>query len=408
LPADKPRLGVLIAQHPAINHAMLLREVRELRQPFDVYTASIRDPDRPPERLTAEEKDEAARTYFVKRHRVGGALQAHLRTLLSRPGSYFGGFFYAMRLAGSHPVRAFLYFGYFTQALMIGQWMARNRIAHLHVHYSSTVGLLVQRIFPVALSISFHGPDEFNDPASFHIREKVQASAFVRAISQYARSQLMKSSDTADWHKIEVVYMGVDPAAFSPRPFRPDPSPLNLICVGRLAPVKAQHILLAAVERLVRNNVNVRLHIAGGGPDRKSLEAGAAARHIQDHVVFHGFTLQEKLDELYRNTDIFVLASFAEGVPGVLMEAMSMEIPCVSTWITGVPELIRNGIDGLLVAPSDDEAFAAAVAQLAADRDLRLRIGQAARARILDRFLLEKNAAQLAGILRRTLERTLK
>jgi hypothetical protein len=149
---------------------MLLREVRELRKPFDVYTASIRDPDRPPEMLTEDEKDEAARTYFVKRHGIGGALHAHLKTLLSRPGLYFGGFFYALRLAGAHPVRAFLYFGYFTQAPMIGQWMARNRIPHLHVHYSSTVGLLVQRIFPVALSISFHGPDEFNDTTGFHIR----------------------------------------------------------------------------------------------------------------------------------------------------------------------------------------------------------------------------------------------
>jgi glycosyltransferase involved in cell wall biosynthesis len=403
LPVEKLRLGVLIAQHPAINHAMLLREVRELRKQFDIYTASIREPDRPLDKLTKEEQDEAARTYFVKPHGLAGALAAHALTLISRPGAFFAGFVYALRLAGAHPVRAFLYFGYFTQALMIGQWMRRNRIAHLHVHYSSTVGLLVKRVFPIGLSISFHGPDEFNNPVSFHIREKVHACDFVRAISQYARSQLMKSSDTADWRKIAVVYMGVDPAAFAPRPFRPDPSPLNLICVGRLAPVKAQHILLAATERLVRDGVNVRLHVAGGGPDRQSLEADAAARKIQDHVVFHGFTLQEKLDELYRNTDIFVLASFAEGVPGVLMEAMSMEIPCVSTWITGVPELIRNGVDGLLVAPSDDEAFAAAVAQLATDADLRRDIGKAARQRILDRFHLQKNAAQLVGIFQRFL-----
>ena len=382
---------------------MLLREVRELRKQFDVYTASIRAPDRPLEKLTEEEKDEARRTYFVKPQGIGVAFQAQLKTLISRPGAYFAGLLYALRLSGLEPRRALFYLGYFTQALMIGQWMRRNRIAHLHVHYSSTVGLLVRRTFPIGLSISFHGPDEFNDPASFHIREKVHACDFVRAISYYARSQLMKSSDTADWRKIEVVYMGVDPSTFAPRLFRADPSPLNLICVGRLAPVKAQHILLAAVERLVRAGINVQLHIAGGGPDRQSLEAVSTARKLQDHVVFHGFTLQEELDELYRNTDIFVLASFAEGVPGVLMEAMSMEIPCVSTWITGVPELIRNGVDGLLVAPSDDKSFADAVAQLSNDCELRRGIGQAGRERILDRFHLEKNAAQLAAIFRRFL-----
>lgn len=400
MPAEKLRLGVLIAQHPAINHAMLLREVRELRKQFEVYTASIRKPDRPSEKLTEDEKDEAARTYFVKPEGIGGALQAHLKTLFSRVGAYFSGLAYALRLGGAHPARAFFYLGYFTQALMVGQWMRRNRIPHLHVHYSSTVGLLVKRVFPVGLSISFHGPDEFDNPVSFHIREKVHACDFVRAISQYARSQLMKSSDTADWRKIEVVYMGVDPTAFAPRPFRPDPVPLNLICVGRLSPVKAQHILIAAIARLAGAGTNVRLHVVGGGPDRKTLEQEVAIRKIQDHVVFHGFTPQEKLDELYRQTDIFVLASFAEGVPGVLMEAMSMEIPCVSTWITGVPELIRNGIDGLLVAPSDEVAFASAIAQLVADRELRRTMGQAGRERILDRFQLEKNAAQLGELFR--------
>ena len=89
-------------------------------------------------------------------------------------------------------------------------------------------------------------------------------------------------------------------------------------------------------------------------------------RGLGENVIFHGFTAQDKLDELYRQADIFALPSFAEGVPGVLMEAMAMEIPCVATWITGIPELIRNGVDGLLVAPSDVEAFAGAIRQLIA------------------------------------------
>ena len=129
----------------------------------------------------------------------------------------------ALRLGGANPIRALYHFGYFTQALMIGRWMRRNRIGHLHVHYSSTVGLLVKRVFPIGLSISFHGPDEFDDPVGFAIREKVRACDFVRAISQYARSQLMKASDYRDWRKIEVVYMGVDPAAFPPKSSRPIP-----------------------------------------------------------------------------------------------------------------------------------------------------------------------------------------
>ena len=367
-----------------------------MRLQFEVFTASIRAPDRPHGKLSPEERDEAARTYFVNPHGWRGALAAHWSALVTRPGPYLSALLYALQLGARH-------LAYFTQAVMVGRWMQRNGLAHLHVHYSSTVALLLKRVYPIQLSISFHGPDEFNDPVGFLIREKVQACDFVRAISQYARSQLMKSSDYADWHKIEVVYMGVDPATFAARPFRPQAWPLELICVGRLAPVKAQHILIAAMERLVQGGHPVRLHIVGGGPDRASLEGDVARRGLGPHVVFHGFTLQEKLDELYRAADAFVLASFAEGVPGVLMEAMAMEIPCVSTWITGVPELIRNGVDGLLVAPSDDAAFAAAVASLCEDPELRERIGKAARARILERFDLVKNSRQLGAIIARAL-----
>ena len=397
------KLGVLVAQHPAINHAVILNEIRQLRRHFDVYTASIRAPDRGVDQLTEVERDERSRTYYVKPEGVSGAVRAHAATLALRPGAYLSGLLYALKLGGTHPRRALFHFGYFTQALMVGQWMRRNGLTHLHAHYSSTVGLLVQRVFGVQLSISFHGPDEFADPAGFRIREKVKACTFVRAISQYARSQLMMSSDAADWGKIEVVYMGVDPELFTPRPFRGDTAPVELICVGRLAPVKAQAILIDAVGRVAAHGANLLLHVVGGGPDRAALEALVEQRGLGPHVTFHGFTPQDKLEQLYRRTDIFALASFAEGVPGVLMEAMAMEIPCVATWITGVPELIRNGTDGLLAAASDAEGFAAEIERLIGDPELRLRVGQAGRARVLERFDLVKNSAQLAGVFDRFL-----
>ena len=116
---------------------------------------------------------------------------------------------------------------------------------------------------------------------------------------------------------------------------------------------------------------------------------------------FHGFTPQDQIEALYRGADIFALPSFVEGVPGVLMEAMAMEIPCVSPWITGIPELIRNGIDGLLVAPSDTEGFAAAIRELITNPELRRTIGEAGRIRVLDRFDLRKNAAALGAIFER-------
>ena len=100
-----------------------------------------------------------------------------------------------------------------------------------------------------------------------------------------------------------------------------------------------------------------------------------------------------------------MLASFAEGVPVVLMEAMAMEIPCVATWITGIPELIIDGVHGLLVAPSDEEGLVQAIAKLLTDPDLRLRLGRAGRARVLERYNLDTNTRRMAEIVRRRLTR---
>jgi colanic acid/amylovoran biosynthesis glycosyltransferase len=379
---------------------VILREVRLLRKHFEIFTVSVRAPDRPLDQLSAEERDEADRTYYVKPAGAAAALAALIAALFSHPIRFTSGLGYAIRLAGFRLRQLALNLAYFGQAAVIARWMRRNQLTHLHTHYSSTVALLAHMTFGIEISISFHGPDEFNDPAGFWIREKVAACKFVRAISHYSRSQLMKSSAMEDWQRIEVVYMGVDPEAFSPRPFRAEPTRINILCVGRLAPVKAQHLLIDAIDLLRRDSPPVQLHIVGGGPDRQALEAEANARGLGDTVIFHGFTPQDKLDDLYRGADIFALPSFAEGVPGVLMEAMAMEIPCVSTWITGIPELIRNGVDGFLVAPSDVGAFADAIRKLIEDTGLRLRIGQAGRVQVLNKFDLTKNSAALADVFR--------
>jgi colanic acid/amylovoran biosynthesis glycosyltransferase len=400
---SKPSIAFLVSQHPAINHSIILREIRELRKSLDLRTASIRPPDRPLDRLSEEERDEASITYYIKPQGIGGALAALAATLFSRPGAILSGWFYALKLSGPNPKKALRNTLYFVEAVMLGRWMRQKRLKHVHAHYSSTVGLLAKRIFPIQLSISFHGPDEFNDPEGFWLTQKIEASDFVRAISYYARSQLMKCCGSDQWDKIEVAYMAVDPGVFRPRPFRPDPSPVEIVCVGRLAPVKAQHVLVEAIAELVREGRKVLLHLVGGGPDRGSLERHADALGIRSQVVFHGFTAQERLNELYSRADIFALASFAEGLPGVLLEAMSMEIPCVSTWITGVPELIRDGMDGILVPPADASALASGLAKLIDDPELRRRIGIAGRARILDKFQLEKNAHHLASIFQRRL-----
>jgi colanic acid/amylovoran biosynthesis glycosyltransferase len=135
---------------------------------------------------------------------------------------------------------------------------------------------------------------------------------------------------------------------------------------------------------------------------RARLDALIQHKRLEDRVFMPGACNHDKVTDYYRRSDAFVLASFAEGVPVVLMEAMAMELPCVATWITGIPELIDGGVNGLLVPPASAAALADAVERLIVDPALARRIGSAGREKVLAKYQLLKNSELLAAVFRRS------
>ena len=399
-----PRLGYLISRYPAISHTFILREVRELRRlGFQIEVASINAVDRPGAQLAGEEREEAARTWYVKAQGAGGALSANFRTLVTRPGAYLRAAWFALGLGG-RDIRATVRCAfYFVEAAMVGQWMRRRGLRHLHVHFAtpaSSVGLIVTRMFPFTFSITVHGPDEFYDVPGYQLERKIAAARLLCTIGLYARSQLMKLASAEHWSKIKVTPLGVDPELFTPAPFRANFDTFEVICVGRLVAAKGQRVLIEAVAKLAAQGRRIRLRLVGDGPDRASLEQAVRDLNATASIVFEGAVNQDRIRNLYREAHVFALASFAEGIPVVLMEAMAMEIPCVTTWITGIPELIRDGVDGLLVGPSDETGLAEAIARLMDDTGLRKRVGAAGRSRVIEKYHLRKNVELLAGVFR--------
>ncbi|MEO8050182.1 MAG: glycosyltransferase [Acidobacteriota bacterium] len=365
---------------------------------------SVRGSDRPPAKLSAEEREEYQRTLVIFEAGVAGLAGAHIRTLISRPVRYLTGLLYAVRLAKWNLRQTFLNLMYFGEAVVAGSWIWSRGLTHVHSHFASTLELFVACVFPITFSATIHGPDEFNDVTGFYIAEKVARAKFLCGISHYAGSQLMKASDPQHWHKLEGSPLGVDPSVFLPRPHRENPERFEILCVGRLAPAKGHHILLAAIKQLVRQGrTSLRLRLVGDGPARPSLEHAIREFDLGNHVRLEGSCNQDRVREMYRETDVFALTSFAEGVPVVLMEAMAMEIPCLATWITGVPELIRHGVDGWLVAPGDAEQAAQALADLMDQPELRQRLGKSGRARVMEKYDLERNVVRLAEIFQRRL-----
>jgi glycosyltransferase involved in cell wall biosynthesis len=246
--------------------------------------------------------------------------------------------------------------------------------------------------------MTVHGPDEFYDVNGHLLKEKIAGASFICCIGQYTRSQLMRVSSSSEWDKFEIAPCGIDTKVFRPHDFRLNPSPFELLCVARLIAVKGHFTLLAALRQLLQEGHNARLRLVGDGSERPQIEREVARLGLANHVIFEGAVNQDRIGDLYSRADAFVLASFAEGVPIALMEAMAMEIPCVSTFVGGIPELIRNDIDGILVVPSDCRGLAAELERLIGDPDLRRRLGTAGRRRVIDKYNLDRNAEHLGRI----------
>ena len=395
------RLVYLLSQYPAVSHTFFLNEVRELRKiGFTVEVASINQPDRSRSSMPAVEVEEADKTFYIKSTGAAWAAWIALKTLLTRPRVFARGLSAALRLGRwdfSSGIYALFYFG---EALILGDWMRQHDHRHLHIHFCgpvATVGMLASMAWGFPYSLTVHGPDEFYDVEKFYLRQKVERAQLILCISDFCRSQLMRIVAPEHWDKMHVVRLGVDLQVFVPVQRKPKVSEaLEIVCVGRLVPSKGQLILLRACELLIAQGYSLRVRIVGAGPDRKELEAFAQRKGIE--AVFEGARSHDEIRHFLGQAEVFVLSSFAEGLPVALMEAMAMEIPCVSTYIAGIPELIRDGLDGLLVPASSTEELALALKRLHEDPLLRRSMGVEGRKRVVEFYNLPRNVRSLARV----------
>ena len=410
-------VAYLLSQYPAISHTFFLQEILGLRsRGLLIETVSVNLPDRPLDALSPTEAQEAKATTYLKDGKLLAAAGKLLRIGLSHPGVLWRG----LRAVAAVPnltwrKRAFWHL-YLAEALLVGHWMKLRKIKHLHVHFGgavASVGMLTSQAWEIPYSLTIHGPEELLNADSYHLREKIAAASFVFCISDFCRSQLFRWSDPETWDKFHVVRLGVDPVMLSPQSrmttsgiTNPGPKTLELVSVGRLVPEKGHRVLLEAFRLLRERGVAVRLTLIGSGPDMASLQEFVGRTGLTEQVTFTlALSHQQTLAQL-RRADIFALASFAEGIPVALMEAMSLGVPCVSTSIAGIPELIRTGIDGILVPPANPAAFADALEALTSDLALRKSLGNSGRQRIISQYNLPLNQELLVQCFEERLSRT--
>jgi colanic acid/amylovoran biosynthesis glycosyltransferase len=395
------RLVYLLSQYPAVSHTFFLSEIRELRRlGLTIDVASINRPDRSLSAMPEVELQETKKTFYIKSTGAAWAAWIAAKTLLRRPRVFARGLGAALRLGRLDLSATLFALFYFAEALILGDWMCTRGHRQLHIHFCgpvATVGLLASMAWRFPYSLTVHGPDEFYDVEKFYLRQKIEHANFILCISNFCRSQLMRISAPEHWGKMKVVRLGIDPRVFFPiRHERPPRGSVEILCVGRLVPSKGQLILLRACGLLLARGYSLQVRLVGAGPDRQYLEAFAAQKGLP--VLFEGARNHEETRQLIARADIFALASFAEGVPVALMEAMAMEVPCVSTCIAGIPELIREELDGLLVPASSADALASAIQRLIEDLPLRRRLAVAGRKRVCELYNLPQNALSLTRV----------
>lgn len=388
-------IGYFGGTYPRGSDTFIQREIRGLRAVgHDVRTFALRRPEAGTP-LTAFARDELEQTGYILEGRAGLA-----RDLVAGMPVMLGSVGHAARLRRPGVRGAAMQGAYLAEAAVLARRLRAGGIGHLHCHYpdaSGTVAVLAARMAGITYSLHIHGPDVFWDAEMWRLREKIEGAAFCVCISNYARSQAMLRVSPQHWSRLHIVHCGVEPGSFSVR--APVEEIRRLVFVGRLAAAKGIDVLLDAV-RLVRGTGRqVELRIVGDGPDRARLESVRDEMGLAGCVRFEGAQPNERVAAMLSESDAFVMASFAEGVPVVLMEAMAAGVPVIATRIAGIPELIEEGVSGLLCTPGDAVSLCDTVLAASDDIDATRRRAAAARAVVSAEFDCTREAERLGAII---------
>ncbi len=393
-------LAYLVNQYPQPSQSFIRREIRALEaMGHAVHRFSARRWDG--SLVDPEDLEERERTQVILDAGPVGLLMAILSTVVGRPLLFGRAMAMALRLSRRADRGMMHHFIYLAEACVLRGWLGRAGCEHLHAHFgtnSTTVALLTHCLGGPAYSFTAHGPEEFDRPEALHLSDKIEHARFVVAISDFGRSQLYRWCPVSQWSKIHIIHCGLDEAFFN-QPPTPIVNASRLVCVGRLAEQKGMPILIEAAARLSADGVGFELTIAGDGPLRAELERLIERKGLRERVRLAGWMSGAMVRDELLQSRAMVLASFAEGLPVVIMEALALGRPVVSSAVAGIPELVQNGRTGWLVPPGNVEALADAMRQaLSADKSTLEKMGVAGAALVRERHSARTEAGKLAAL----------
>ena len=388
----------LINQYPKVSHSFIRREILALeRQGFNVQRIALRGWNEAV--VDIEDIAEQKKTQYVLAQGVISLLIATLKVLLTSPERLFIALRLALKMARVSEKSLPYHLIYLAEACKILPWLKSHQSQHLHAHFgtnSAEIAMLAAVLAKLPYSFTVHGPEEFDKPQSLGLNTTIHHAKFVVAISAFGRSQLFRWASYSDWQKIKIVHCGLEESFYNV-PAKPIAATPRLVCVGRLCEQKGQLLLLEAAKNLHDAGMDFELILAGDGEMRAEIESLIVQYQLQDKVKITGWISSDEVRNYILSAQALVLPSFAEGLPVVIMEAMSLRRPVISTYIAGIPELLIQGDNGWLCAAGDVEALTKAMREaLTMPVETLQKMGDAAYTRVIARHNIDIEAAKLA------------
>jgi glycosyltransferase involved in cell wall biosynthesis len=394
------KIAYFINQYPKVSHSFIRREILELEnQGFEILRIALRGWDEPV--VDPDDCSEQLRTRYVLRHGILSLALPTLRALIRSPLRFMKAGSLAIRISRESKRGLPYHLISVAEACRALSWVTDDGCLRLHAHFgtnSAEVAMLMRALGGPPFSFTAHGPEEFQRPMG--LREKIHRAAFAVAISCFGRSQLFLHSGHRDWPKIHVVHCGLERSFYETRASAPPVAP-RLVSVGRLCEAKGQLLLIDAVAGLVASGVQIQVVLAGDGPLRAELETLIEHHNLGANVRITGWISSSEVRAEISAARALVLPSFAEGLPVVIMEAMALRRPVLSTYVAGIPELVVPGENGwLFPAGSVQELAAAMMNCLSKTPEELAKMGDAAYQRVTTRHSIETEARKLAELFR--------
>lgn len=395
-----PHVAYLINQYPKVSHTFIRREILALeRRGVTVERIALRGWDA--EVVDPQDAAERERTRYVLKDGLWPLAGAVFGALVRTPGPFLS----ALRTAFAMSRRAMrplpYHLVYLAHACRIRAWLAGTPVTHLHAHFGTNpaeIALLLKLLGGPGYSFTVHGADEADNARYLHLDRKVGGARFVAAISSYTRSQLMRHVPPHDWPKIRVAHCGLDPDFFG-QDSPALPAAHRFLCIGRFSGEKGHLVLLEAFARVAADHPDCRLVLAGDGDLRPIIEDRIRVLGIEGRVRITGWIGSAEVRDEIAAATVLVQPSFQEGLPVVIMEAMALCRPVISTYVAGIPELVLPGQTGWLVPAGSTGDLAGAMADsLATPGDALAAMGASGSERVRARHHIDREAAKLATL----------